>query len=517
MAHNRVNNSLRNIYAGFANKLLTSLFPFVIRTVLIYIIGEKYLGLNSLFSSLLQVLNLSELGFTEAVTYSLYKPIADGNNETIQRYMSFFRKAYKIIGMVILGIGVLLIPILPYFIKGDIPAGVNITLVYLIFLMNTVLSYLLFAYKNVLFVAFQRVRVTDNVGSIIYLFQSILQILIIFVFHNYYYYLLVLPIATVIKNIIISFKANQYFPNIKPKGQLTTNEKKELYIQIKGIMIGKLSDVSRNSLDSIIISSFLGLTVCAIYGNYYYVYVLLYSIVIIFGKSAQASVGDSIASESVQKNLNDFKKLSFSMLWISTMMATLALVLYQDFMVVWVGKGLLLDNIEMILFVIYFYCISMTPIRNMYIDGNALWWNGRWMFVLEAIGNLGLNVILCRLIGLKGILLATIVTIVAFNLFGRSYILFKYYFGVGEFKTYVFSIMKYILITSIVCCSCYTISRLVVVKSLILTIVIKGLLSAFIALLLLWVILHKTNEYAWMTSLLKKIIQKKLIDKNKSV
>lgn len=508
MSGSRTKNSVQNVYAGLINKMITSILPFIVRTAMIYVIGEKYLGLNSLFSSILQVLSLSELGFTEAITYSLYKPISENDKGTICRYLSFFKKTYRIIGIIIFGIGVVLIPVLPLLVNGEIPTGINITLVYLIFLINTVLSYLLFAYKNVLFVAFQRVGISNNIDSGIYVIQTIFQIVVIILFRNYYYYLLIMPVLTILKNILISKKADKIFNDIRPSGYLDSHEKASIFVQIKGIMIGKLSDVSRNSFDSIILTSYLGLTACAVYGNYYYVYVLLYSILLIIGRSVQASVGDSILKETIDKNLRDFKNLSFFMIWINTIMAALMLTLYQDFMIWWVGKDLILSELEMILFVIYFHCISLTPIRNMYLDSNALWWKARKMFVLEATGNLALNIVLCKLIGLKGILLATISTIFIFNLLGRSYILYKEYFGIKNYKEYLKSIVLNIIISLFVCFLCLLISKIIDVKVTIVSMLLKGLVTSVISIVILWMLTHRKEEYIWMKNLLLKIIKR---------
>lgn len=144
----RTKNSARNIRWGIIQKLAQSLGPFVVRTVLIYVMGAEYAGLNSLFTSILSVLSLTELGFSQAIVYSMYKPVAEGDKEKICALLNIYKRAYHVIGYVILGIGCAIIPLIPFLISGDVPAGINLYILYIIYLLNTVISYFLFAYKT---------------------------------------------------------------------------------------------------------------------------------------------------------------------------------------------------------------------------------------------------------------------------------------------------------------------------------------------------------------------------------
>lgn len=177
MKSNRTQNTKRNIIGGFLNKLVGILFPFIIRSIVIKVLGVNYLGINSLVTSILQVLNMTELGFSSAIVYSMYKPISEGDSEKICALMNLYKKVYRIIGLVILVSGVILIPFLPKLINGDIPEDINITIIYIIYLFNTVISYLLFAYKNSILIAHQRNDITTNINSILLVFQYSIQIM----------------------------------------------------------------------------------------------------------------------------------------------------------------------------------------------------------------------------------------------------------------------------------------------------------------------------------------------------
>ena len=132
----KTKNAKKGIISGVVNKVITLLIPFIVRTIFIRVIGIEYAGLNSLFTSILQVLNLAELGFASAVVYSMYKPIAERDDSTICALLNFYRRVYKIVGLVVLGAGILSLPFIKYFINGNPPEDINLYVVYLVFLFN---------------------------------------------------------------------------------------------------------------------------------------------------------------------------------------------------------------------------------------------------------------------------------------------------------------------------------------------------------------------------------------------
>ena len=197
----RVKNTIKNTVSGFIFRIIGLVMPFIVRTVMIKKLGIDYLGLNSLFSSILQVLSLSELGFSSAIVFAMYKPIAEGDEDRICVILKLLRNAYYIIGTVILVVGCAIIPAVPYLIKGgEYPNDINLYILYGIFLLNTVISYFFFAYKGLLLTAHQKSSVENNIFSIVNLLMYVAQIVFLFVFSNYYIYIICLPVATLIIN-----------------------------------------------------------------------------------------------------------------------------------------------------------------------------------------------------------------------------------------------------------------------------------------------------------------------------
>ena len=182
----RTVNAGRNIAFGMILQVYQIAIPFIMRTAMIYFLGVEYLGLNSLFSSVLQVLNLAELGVGAAMVYSMYKPIAEDDTAKICSLMKLYRTYYRVIGGVIGGTGLVLTPFIPLLVKSDLPEDINVYILYLMNLALTVLSYWLFAYKNSLFQAHQRIDIPNKVTLITNTIMYILQFFVLIYIKNYY-------------------------------------------------------------------------------------------------------------------------------------------------------------------------------------------------------------------------------------------------------------------------------------------------------------------------------------------
>lgn len=424
----RSKNAIRSIVWGMINKVVNLLLPFFLRTVLIYSLGAEFLGLNSLFTSILTVLNLAELGFSSAVVFSMYEPIAKNDTSVICALMGYYRKVYARIGVVVLSVGFIVMPFLSKFINGAHPAGVNIYSLYMLFLLNTSISYFLFAYKVSILTAHQREDILSKVDLCLRIFTYSLQAISLFVFQNYYVYIIISIIYTILNNIVCAYIANRIYPQYRCSGKLDKVVRKGIKKNIGGLMIGKLCLVSRNSFDNIFISAFLGLGVVAVYGNYYYIMNAIAGFLTILMTSIGAGVGNSVATETVEKNYNDMNKISFLYQWIAGWCTVCLLCLYQPFMIIWMGNKMLFPMIDVILICLYFYFMTMGDVRSRYANAAGLFWESKGYILAEAIANVCLNYILGKFFGVHGIIFATMATILIINFGWGSHIVFKKYF-----------------------------------------------------------------------------------------
>lgn len=250
-------NTKRNIIWGLFQKILSVLLPFFVRTALIYSLGVEYVGLNSLFVSILSVLSLAELGFASAVAYSMYKPIAEDDKDAVLQLLHFFRNVYRVIGVSILVAGLIAMPFLDYLVEGAKPDDVNLQIAFGVYLLNTVISYLACGYRQTLLDAHQRNDVVSKVGTAMCAVVNILQICLLMLVPSYYLFIAVLPLFTVVQNIVISQLSNRLFPeycarNFKGKS-LDKATRKAIGKRVMGIMVYRTCQTTRDACDSIFI------------------------------------------------------------------------------------------------------------------------------------------------------------------------------------------------------------------------------------------------------------------------
>lgn len=490
----RTFNTFRIIFAGLLNRLVVIIFPFINRTILIYTLGAEIAGLGSLFMSILSVLSLAELGFNTAIVYSMYDPIAKKDVKRIAELLTLYRRIYRIVGVIILILGLILVPILPYLIKGFDSDYINIYIVYLLYLVNTVISYFLFSYKESLLLSSQRQDISHFIRTFIMLMQYFLQSIILLIWKNYYLYLSMAIISTIAINIVIFIETNKRYPEYQCKNDNIIKVPVIMKKQVQSLLIAKVCDQVRNSLDSIILSAYLGLAIVAVYNNYYFIYSAINGITLTICNSLGASIGNSIAVESKEKNFMDLRKFSFMAMWIFGWFSVCLLCLYQPFMEIWVGKNLMLSNFNMVLFCIYFYFGNINNIRNQYINGNGLWPFLKLSYIIEAILNIILNLGLGKVFGVSGILIATIVTIIVNNFVWNTIILFKKYFGLGRLKVYLLDNLFWILCVfctaNITYFLCNCISNSGWIKLL-----LNAIFCIFIPNCIFWLLFHKTFLY----------------------
>lgn len=506
MSSTRLENATRNIIFGFILKVYQIILPFVIRTALIYILGMEYVGLNSLFGSVLQVLNLTELGIGSAMIYSMYKPIIEHDTVKICALLNLYRKYYRVIGFVVGVIGISIIPILPRLISGKVTSNINIYILYGINLLTTVLSYWLFSYKNSLFIAHQRMDVMSKITLLTNSVQYILQLGLLLAFKNYYLFIIVTLITQILNNLLIAVKSIKLYPEYRASGKLDKESVKVINQRVKDLFTAKFGSVIVSSVDSIVISMYLGLTVLAVYQNYYYVITVVMGFITIIFSSCTAAVGNSLVVESINKNYNDFKKMTFIITWIISVASTCFMCLYQPFMKIWVGTKNCLNIKYVILFVIYFIVCELSMIWATYKDAAGMWHNDRFRPLIGATGNLVMNIVLVNYIGLYGILLSTIISYVLISMPWLIRNLFKYLFKRNA-RSYILLLAKYIVICFTSCLLSYLICSKIEDNGFF-VLIIKFIICMILSNLLFILCFYKTYEFKGVLQMFGKIVKR---------
>ena len=490
----RTKNASRNMFFGIILKAYQIVVPFLMRTAMIYLMGVEYLGLNSLFTSVLQVLNLAELGVGSAMVYSMYKPIAEDDEITICALMKLYRMYYRVIGAVIAGVGVIITPFIPKLINGEVPVEINIYILYLLNLGATVLSYWLFAYKNSILQAHQRTDVVSKVTLVTSTIQYILQIFVLWIFHNYYYFVIVMLFTQILTNIATAIYADKLYPNFKPKGDIEKYQIKAINQKIKDLFTSKIGTVIYDSADTIVISAFLGLTVLAVYQNYFYILNSITGFIMVIFSACTAGVGNSIVIETKEKNFQDLNKFTFIICWISGVCSCCLLCLYQPFMEFWVGKKLMLSISAVACFVIYFFTRQINALFNMYKDASGMWHEDKFRPLVAAVVNLLLNLILVQFINIYGVILSTVLSILCIGMPWLLHNLFTVIFEKKNMLLFLKKLFLYCLVVFISCVISYCICNLVK-GNLIIIILVRGVICCIIPNAIYFIVYKKTKEY----------------------
>ncbi len=498
-------NAKKGITYGLTYRLAATVLPFFVQTVFIRQLGIEYVGVKGLFTSILTVFSLAELGFGSAIVFSMYKPIADENNVELCALLNLFRKIYRIIGLIIFVLALLMMPFLPRLIKGSYPQSINLYYVFMLFTIQTILSYWLFAYKASLFQAYQRTDIISIIGLFTTICTSVVQICILLWFHNFYLYLNVAIVFTLFNNIVTAVAADRIYPGIQCRGKVETAIKNDIKKRVAGVFIGRVCNTTRNTFDTIFISAFIGLSQTGIYTNYFYILTALTGFMSVFSSSLLAGVGNRIILESKEKNYDDMMRLNAVYLVISGWATVCMLCLYQPFMTLWMGKDNLFPNYIMILFPIYFYIQKMGDVRGIYSDAAGLYWENRWRTIAEAIANIVLNYLFVKWFGVFGIVLATIITLFFIGFLGSTHVIFKYYFNAGK-KAYLISELKYLFAAVIIGSGCYYLCGLITAGA-VMTLLIRALICVSIVPALYWMLLRVSGNYLdmkdWIVQMMK--------------
>lgn len=413
----RTENVKKNSILGLFNMVFTTCISFATRTIFIKTLGAEYLGLNGLFSNVLGILSLADLGISNAITFSLYKPIAENDKTKISQLMRLLKKAYVIIGISMLLIGTAVSPFLDKFVNFDTEIDINYTVIYFLFLFNSVSTYLFFSYNNLIIYADQKSYLTTKYEIVYSGLMLLLQLIVLVVTKNYYIYLVVPIVINIIKNYNISQKAKKLYPYIKlkPKEKLEKSETRSLIKNIYSLSLFKVSSIIYTSTDNIIISYFISTTLVGYYSNYLMIINVVKSIVNIIFSSMTASIGNlnSIASISTEYKFNVFKKLNIINFIVYGYCFTCLFNLLNPFIEIWVGKEYLFEKITVLLISLTFLIPGLNNIINIYKDACGLFWETRFRTLGTAVVNIVSSIIFVKFWGINGIFLGTILAYIA--------------------------------------------------------------------------------------------------------
>ena len=502
----RTKYSIKNFLTSFIGNIVSFICLFLGQTVLIKILGIKYAGLNGLFSNVLSLLNLFELGIGSAIVYNLYKEVADNNKENIKSLLQFYKKTYMCIILLIFFVGIIITPFLKYLILEK-NLEVNIYIVYLLFLISTISTYVL-AYKRSLLFAHQKNYIINIIHMICIILLNCFQILVIYLTKNFYLYLVIKIIFELLENIVISIKTNKDYPYLLEKDIKVINKdlRKEIVKKVKALSIHKVSGFVTNGTDNIFISIFFGLTTVGLYTNYNYIIQTIKTLFKEVTRSTSASVGNLLVKEDYKKCYITFKNINFLNYWITVVTSTCLLFLVEPFIKMWLGDKYLLSNFVLIVLVTNYFQTMMRSTFIIFKDAAGIWIEDKFVPLVQLSLNIGFSLICIKLFGLAGVFIGTIISSFAVWFYSYPKFIYKGLFN-KKYSDYVAEVLKHLTLFIVIEIILFIIFKYVVMENIILELLIRLLICFAVTNLILVVIYRNKEEFKYFKKLINKAIR----------
>ena len=496
----RTEYSILNIATGVGGYIVNTILGFICRMVFVKCLVDDYLGVNGLFTNILSILSLAELGISGAIVYALYKPLAEHDEKKIASLVKVYGTAYKIIGIVIGIVGICLMPFLNVIIAEQPNIFESIYILYLLNLFNTVITYFC-SYRSSLLIAAQQNYIVGGINYTVTILQSIFQMIALVCTHNYMAYVLIQTMGTIVYNVTVSYIAVKKFPCIIEKNidPLPQNEKKALFKDVKDLTFYKVSGLLVNSTDNILITFFQGLATTGIASNYTLLVNTLNSLLAQIFNGLTASIGNHNAIESEEKKYEMFNFMNLMNFWIFGW-ATLGVVFCSsDIIRLCFGKEYVLQMKIPFIIALNFYTVGMMNAVWTYKHTLGLFRYGRFLQIITGLLNIFFSVVLGQKWGLFGILFATFLARIMTNLWYDPYAVYKHGFHkspIHYLKRYIY-FMVVLMVAAIFC----HFSFKLISGSLMLRVIFEIIICSLIANMVFFVAFYKMPEFA----MLKKV------------
>lgn len=513
MDSSRTSNSLKNMAFGVGSQILSILMGFFTRWMFIALLGKEYLGVSGLFTNVLSLLSLANLGFDTAIIYSLYKPLADGDVVSVKGYMHVYKRVYRVVGATVFVLGCILMPFLPHLIKGTVTIPENIYIIYLLFLFQSASSYF-FSYKQSLLTASQQNRVISLYHSIFMVLRNIGEMAVLFFFHAYIPTLICIIVFQLAENAWIARVTDKRFPFLTDSsaGEISVDQKQALKENVKSLFLYKISGTIISSTDNILISKFQGLASVGLYSNYVYIVDVIRTFLSYIFYSMTASIGNYNATESKDANEKMFYNLFFASFWLYGFTGICLGVLLNPFISLWIGEDYLLPSWTVFIIIVNYYTAGVQYASTTYREVTGLFKVGKYRPLIAALINLVVSIILAYPLGISGILLGTIISRVCVYFWFDPYIIHKKLFN-RKLKYYFVTYMLYALISLGVGAICLIICNSIPSFHQWIAFLVKTLICAVLPNLSFFILFKKRVEFQAILGYMK-IIGRKIAHKS---
>lgn len=503
----RTKKSIINAIVATLASAVGMVLGFITQKVFLECLGLEYSGANGLFTNIMSMLSIVELGIGSAIVYNLYKPIAEDNKDQIISLMYFYRKCYRILAAVIFVLGLIVLPFVPLFV-GENSIQESMYLLYFLALIDTVFSYLL-SYKRSILMANQENYIVNLVHMGYLIFMNLFEIGLLFITKNYILYLVSRIIFRVLENLIITLIANKKYPYINSKNyeKLSKEIQTDIFTKVKGLFFHKIGGFIVGSTSYIVISTIRGLKDAGIYNNYYLIFNSISILLSQIFYSIVSSVGNLLVNEDEEKSYVVYEKLTLFNFWIYALCSVGLFAVLQPFITWWIGEKYLLPVYAVIWLAIYFYVQGMRKTINLFKEAAGIFYEDRRIPVLESIINLVCAIICVHFFGIAGVFMAGVISSLLLFLYSYPKYVYTKLFK-RKYMDFILEQLKLFVIMIVMLGATYALISLVSVGNPLLQFIVNGIFVLIVVNLIFWILFRKTDEYNYFKWLLSSFFKK---------
>ena len=505
MKSERKKSSFKNMITAVSSNVLTIIVGLVAQAIFIKILGSEYLGLNGLFSNVISMLGIVELGMGSAIIYNMYKPIAEENHEKIKSLMQFYKKSYRIITLIISIIGIMIIPFIKYIVDIEsVTIGINVYLVYILFLLETICSYIL-SYKRSMLYADQKEYITNIIHMGYTILVNTMQLTFLYFTHDYYLYLIIKVMMRLVENIVISSYVNRRYSYLLDNNvtKLDSKTEKDIFQKIKALFFHKIGTFIVSGTDNIIISKYLGLVTVGLYSNYYMIINAVQTVINHIIQATRASVGNLLVTESKTKQFDIFNKIRFVNFWISCFSSICIFVIMDSFITIWIGYKFVLPTKVLLVLVINFFIVSSRSTYGAFKEAAGIFYEDRFVPIIESLLNIVLSIIFVKKFGLMGVFMGTIGSGLVLWCYSYPKYVYNKLFG-RKISDYIKETIYYFIIFILIAGFTYSLAILISFDNVYLQFISNVLIALIVPNVIMLLLFSKDENFKYFINMIKR-------------
>lgn len=503
----RTRRSILNVLVTLSTNAIILVTAFIVQKILIMKLGSDYNGINGLFTSVISMMSLTDLGIGSAIIYHLYRPAAEADYDIICSLLRFYRNSYLVISVVVLIIGCVLMVFVPG-IVGNVVINDNIYLIFLLFLFDCLVSYFL-SYKKSLLYAYQLNFVLDGIHFIYYILQNIVQIFVLVFYQNFILFLLLKTICKIIENITISVYIKKHYPFTRNRQvqPLSNDIRNDIFKKIKALLFHRLGRLLVTGSDSLVITGVLGILQMSLYTNYHLIIGGITALLNKIFETLTSSVGNFLLDSNKKQRYEIYQKIDFLNFWFFGCVSVILFSIMQPFVRLWVGDEYLLGNTTLFFLVVNFYQEGMRASVLTFKDAAGIYHEDRYIPVIEASLNVIISLVLAHQIGITGVFIGTIISSGVVYFYSYPKYVCKPLFNMSWLE-YIHQTLKH-LITVVFCMWLVQLGvSFIPIENLMVTIILSGLISIGIFHFLLIAFSGRGSEMKYFWSILMILIKR---------